>query len=252
MNDLKGYIIRQFGLPNAQAFYTAKALAGLWQSEEVVIKRYFPHGAQVLDLGCGTGRTTIPLFRMGYKVVGVDITPEMIANAKKVAQTNGLAISYEVEDATKLRFADHSFDCVLFSNNGWTQIPGNKNRLKALQEIRRVLKPNGHFIFTTHVRKWRGFTLFWLKQFVKQFLLKPLGFRVDEEEWGDRFFSKETSAKDDIPQYEKQYIHIPSVTETKKAIAVAGFELEYRERSNVITGMKDRIHSPMFFVCRNK
>lgn len=250
MKDLQGHIVRQFGLPAAQAFYVAKAKAGLWPSEEVVIKRYFPYGARVLDLGCGTGRTTLPLFQMGYLVSGVDITPEMVANAKKIAHEKGLAISYEVGDATNLRFADNSFECVLFSNNGWTQIPGNKSRLKALQEIQRVLKPNGYFIFTTHVRRWRGFTLFWLKQFIKQFLLQPLGFQIDEEEWGDRFFNRETSAADDIPHYEKQYIHIPSVAETKRALADAGFALEYCEQSHIIAHEHGRF-SPLFYVCRS-
>lgn len=249
MKDLRQQVIRQFGLPAAQAFYVARAEAGLWPSEEIIIKRYFPRGANVLDLGCGTGRTTIPLFQMGYTVIGVDITPEMVANAKRIVEAKGLAIPYEAGDATALRFPDASFDCVLFSNNGWTQIPGRAERIQALQEIRRVLKPNGYFIFTAHVRRWNGFTLFWLAQFIKQFLLKPLGFRVDEEEWGDRFFSKETSAHDDLPHYEKQYIHIPSVAETKHAITRAGFALEYYEQSHIIAH-EHGPHSPMFYVCR--
>ena len=251
MKDLQKHVVEQFGLPAAQAFYVAKAETGLWPSEEVVIKRYFPYGARVLDLGCGTGRTTIPLFQIGYKVVGVDITPEMVANAKKVAQTKGLAISYEVGDATALRFPDNSFDCVLFSNQGWTQVPGSANRLRVLQEIRRVLKPGGIFIFTTHVRKWRGFTLFWLTQWVKLYLLKPLGFRIDEEEWGDRFFSKETSAKDNIPHYEKQYIHIPSVAEVKRAIQKAGFVLALCTFSHLVAP-KSGTSSPMFYICRKR
>lgn len=250
MKDLQKHIVRQFGLPAAQAFYVAKAEAGLWRSEEIIIKRHFPREARVLDVGCGTGRTTIPLFQMGYQVIGVDVTPEMILNAKDIARERGLAISYEIGNATALRFPDESFDCVLFSNQGWTQIPGSANRLHALREIRRVLKPGGCLIFTTHVRTLSGFTFFWFTQLCKHFILKPFGFSIDEEEWGDRFFSKETSATDDIPQYERQYAHIPSVTETKKAIAAAGFELEYYERSNVIAGMRDRIHSPMFYVCR--
>ncbi len=251
MKNLQEQVIQQFGLPAAQAFYAAKAEAGLWPSEEVVIKRYFPYGALVLDLGCGTGRTTIPLFLMGYKVVGVDITPEMIENAKKIAAVKELAISYEVGDAARLRFPDNSFDCVLFSNQGWTQIPGSANRLRALHEIRRVLKPGGCFIFTTHIRRIRGFIFFWLVQWLKHFIFRPLGFRIDEEEWGDRFFSKETSAKDDIPHYEKQYIHIPSVAEVKKAIAATGFSLEFCERANAIAP-QHRISSPMFYVSRKK
>src|SRR3989344_2013968 len=183
MKDISAHIISQFSLTAAQEFYIRKAEEGLWPSEEAVILKYFKQGATILDLGCGTGRTTIPLFHMRYNVIGVDVTPAMIENATKIAEKKGFFIKYQVGDATNLRFADNIFDGVFFSNQGWTQIFGKENRLTAFREIHRVLKPKGYFLFTTHVRKWRGFTFFWFWQWVKLHILKPFGFPIDEEEW---------------------------------------------------------------------
>ncbi len=145
---LKEHVITKFSLKATQEWYVKKAESGLWGSEEIMTRKYFKPKSTILDIGCGTGRTTIHLHKLGYKVTGIDITPEMINNAKVIAKLKKLKIKYEIGDATDLIYKKFSFDNALFSFNGWTQIPGGKNRLKALSEIYRVLKPDGHFIFT--------------------------------------------------------------------------------------------------------
>lgn len=256
MTELQKLVIEQFGSASAQEFYALRSEAGLWPSEKILIERYFPRSARVLDLGCGTGRTTIPLHAMGYNVTGVDITPAMIENAKKAAASKGLHIDYEVGDARQLRFADASFACCLFSNQGWTQIPGSANRLRALREVLRILRPGGVFIFTTHVRNlWGKYALLsltlryatlWPWRWMKFFLLRPLGLPIDEQEFGDRFFCSE--GKLHYPH--KQYIHIPRVEEVQAQIVEAGFELTQMRRTHEIVKDDQLPSSPMFYVCR--
>lgn len=121
---------------------------GLKEVEERAIGRYFTSkGAKVLDVGCGYGRTTKPLFEMGFEVVGTDVVEEMIETAKK----ENPEIDFMRLSATDMKnFSDESFDYIIFSFNGLDYIYPCERRAAALKEIFRVLKPRGIFILSSH------------------------------------------------------------------------------------------------------
>ena len=126
-------------------------------------EKYLKKTDKILDIGCGAGRTTIGLYKLGlHSMVGIDLSDKMIEAAKRIAKESGYPIRFQTANALDLPFSDIDFDAAIFSYNGLMQVPGIKNREKALSEINRVLKPKGFFIFTTHDREMaKQFKSFW-------------------------------------------------------------------------------------------
>ncbi len=253
VENLQKNIIKEFGSEITQKNYLKKANRGLWNSEKILIAKFFRPKSTLLDIGCGTGRTTIPLYNLGYKVLGIDLVPEMIENAKKIAQEKNFAINYEVGDATNLKYLDNSFDNVIFSTNGFGQIPGKYKRQKALDEIYRVVKPGSYFILVAHVRAKLDFSFFWIKNFLKLYILKPLGIKIEEIDFGDYIFTRHI---DGVALKQNQFMHIVDKKNIIKQLKQTGFNIIFTKRENEISNKdmhdQDNVynHPPMFFVCQ--
>lgn len=103
---------------------------------------------KILDIGAGTGFLSLILAEMGYDVVGVDISEEMLESAKKKAAERGLEskVEFKLGDAEALPFKRGSFDAIVNRAVLWT-LPNPK---KALIEWKRVLKPGGKLCFFLH------------------------------------------------------------------------------------------------------
>jgi SAM-dependent methyltransferase len=73
-----------------------------------------PPPARLLDLGCGTGWTSVFFARSGYEVVGVDIAPDMVAHAEANRDREGVAgLTFLASDYEELPF-DGEFDAAVF------------------------------------------------------------------------------------------------------------------------------------------
>jgi SAM-dependent methyltransferase len=160
---------------STQALQEYTEMTDLFPIERQVLQEHFPAApARILDLGCGAGRTTQHLVEMGYDVVAGDIVPEMVEQAmKKMPRTD-----IRVLDATKLDLPSESFDVVWFSFNGLDYIYPFSSRLAALKEIKRVLKPGGLFVYSSHnvmgrFMRW-SFPLRYHLGFMYHSLRKPL------------------------------------------------------------------------------
>lgn len=196
-----------------EPYKNATTDVGLWASEKYVIANYFEKQSRILDIGCGAGRTTAALDRLGFhEVIGIDLNPEMIKAARAVAPKS----KFRVGDATHLESRDHAFDGVLFSFNGIMTIPGYTHRQKAFTEIYRVLKPGGHFIFTTHDREEDiKFHDFWQEEIVR--------WRRGKQD--QRLFELGDLVTCSADVNHEIYIHIPSRVEVLHCLEQSGFQL---------------------------
>ena len=136
---------------NLAACRSSEAVANLsvyclYPDEEFLIKKYFKPGDSVLDLACGMGRTTLLLHEMGYKVRGVDLSDVFIEITKRRLPYLDLRVgSYD-----HIEEPDASFSNILISLNGIDLAFPATQRLQALRECARVLKPGGIFIYSSH------------------------------------------------------------------------------------------------------
>ena len=100
----------------------------------------------VLDVACGFGNTTITARRAGAKVTGIDITPELLTQAKEeesIARVSG--IDWREGNAESLPFEDESFDIVLSTFGHMFAL----NQKTTANEMQRVLKKGGRIGFAT-------------------------------------------------------------------------------------------------------
>jgi SAM-dependent methyltransferase len=101
----------------------------------------FAPGATIAEIGCGTGDYTFLFARLGFKMIGVDLSPRSIETARAKASIIGSKdVSFIVSDAEELsEIADNTLDGVV-SFSALRYVPNLPNALRA---IRRILRPNG-------------------------------------------------------------------------------------------------------------
>ena len=127
----------------------------LWKDRFVTRVKPRP-GEQILDMAGGTGDVAFRMARRGAQVTVSDINADMLEVGRQRAQVRQLAgLSWKVENAEELSFADGSFDAytIVFGIRNVTDIPA------ALREARRVLERGGRFYCMEFSSSdWPGFS----------------------------------------------------------------------------------------------
>jgi len=80
------------------------------RSEEFVAGLGIEEGERLLDVACGTGNVAIPAARLGARVTGVDIAPNLIEQARARAEAEGVTARFDEGDAERLPYEDGAFD----------------------------------------------------------------------------------------------------------------------------------------------
>jgi len=121
----------------------------VWLRQRRLLRFGFMRTDRILDLGCGDGLDIEILRHMGCaRVVGVDISPKLLAEARK----RNPDVRFVQAPIEALPFQNASFDKVVVDS----VFPHVEDFAKALREIRRVLAPHGKFCFIeAHNSMWR-------------------------------------------------------------------------------------------------
>ncbi len=133
----------------------AKAIASL-------LRRYgLSENSRILEVGCGNGRILINLAKLGFRnLVGIDISPIFIEDAKRRAQEHGVddRVEFVVGDAKRLSevLKDRAFDAVMFV---WTSVIGYGTReddVSILRECRNVSHEGSYLFILEHANRDRA------------------------------------------------------------------------------------------------
>ncbi len=132
-------------------------ISGLYDKMEVFAERRYSEwrprlwsmvqGPKVLEVGVGTGKN-MPYYPKGVQVTAVDLTPGMMAYAKKRAAELNVDVDLQLGDAQNLDFPDDTFDDVV-STFVFCSVP---DPTLGLKELLRVTKPHGRLLMLEHMR----------------------------------------------------------------------------------------------------
>ncbi len=196
----------------------ARSRDRLWPEAKFLFNRA-KRNEKVLDLGCGNGRFSQYLEHVDY--TGIDFSEKMIEEAKKRFPDK----RFLVGSALDLPLKDESFDKI-YGIAVFHHIPSHKYRIKALLEMKRVLKPGG-FLFLTVWDMWKTHQFFCIKNLFFNFFLPSRGQR-------DVFFKG------------KRYYYLFKKKEISSLANKAGFEVEKEGR------LKQKRFQNFYLIARKK
>jgi SAM-dependent methyltransferase len=225
---LEELVLARYSAPKEVRHYAERAGQGLRNWESHVVQMFMVPG-RVLSLGCGGGRETFALERMGYVSYGVDISTQQIESAKRTRDRVGSTATFLVYDGSRLPFADEFFGSVTLWSQVLGNVPGTTERENLLEKCRGVLTRGGILSLSVHDRE---------KTLVH---LRDEGYRYSvpaDGEAGDLLLDTEGGPC---------YWHYFTGCEIRRACLRAGFEVVLQSTSDRLGQDWDNLH---IVVCR--
>ena len=107
---------------------------------------YGIRGGKICECACGTGSLTLPLFRRGFQMTGVDVSQEMLWQAAQKSRKQGIAIPYVRQDMRALNL-HRPMDAVLATCDGVNYLTDSSEAIGFFRTVYKSLKPGGVFVF---------------------------------------------------------------------------------------------------------
>jgi SAM-dependent methyltransferase len=123
------------------------------------IFRTHGNGTAALDFGCGTGRSTRFLGQLGFEVAGVDISAEMIAQARAIDPQG----NYRLIPGDDMGAWPRAGFSLIQSAFTFDNIPGGETKVRLLRSLRELLRPDGILVNIVsapeiYVNEWASFS----------------------------------------------------------------------------------------------
>jgi len=138
--------VQRYGWDKASEHYEKFWAAQLRPAQDLLLELAdLKKGESVLDIACGTGLVTFPTAAAvgtSGRVVGTDLSAEMIKAITAIAAERGVPGEFFRQDAEQLEFADGTFDAALCAL-GLMYVPDGQ---QAVRDMLRVIKPGGRAV----------------------------------------------------------------------------------------------------------
>lgn len=103
-------------------------------------------GGSVLELGCGTGNKLIPIASDGRPCVGLELSPNMLAEARRKAEARGVELEWVQGDMREFDLG-RTFDLVIIAANSLLHLHEVRDLVDCFRSVRRHLAPGGRLVF---------------------------------------------------------------------------------------------------------
>ena len=172
----------------------------------------------VLDLASGAGRHTEALRRRGYRALGIDLSLTLLAQVPGLPRVAG--------DMRYLPFASESFDWVLNFFTSFGYFEGERENFEVLEEINRLLAPDGGFLIDLFNREKV------ISELVAEETQERDGTEIEIERWYDAD-AQRVNKRIRLVEGDKSETHVESVRAYRKEEVTIGLQWAGLEVSGV-------------------